>query len=88
MDFCCATLKPNIHLGKASQGGFINGDSGFWGERIRGSLNNSVWSKQLERTLRNEKRTKRVKPGVTFAVLTSNSTKEATVPVVSLPSPP
>lgn len=85
MDFCCVTLKPNTHLTKVSKGGLSNGENGFLGDRIRGSLNNSVWVKQLEKTLRTEKKVKRVKPGVAFAVFTSNNTDVA-VPLVSLHS--
>ncbi|KAF3435727.1 hypothetical protein FNV43_RR22819 [Rhamnella rubrinervis] len=81
MDFCCMTLKPNTHLAKASKCGLSNGENGFLGERIRGSLNNSVWVKQLEKTLRTEKEVKSVKPGVALAVLTSNTTREVAVPM-------
>ncbi|RVX12190.1 Glucose-1-phosphate adenylyltransferase large subunit 1 [Vitis vinifera] len=41
MDSCCVTFKAKAHLAKASRGGLSNGDNAFWGERIRGSLNNS-----------------------------------------------
>ncbi|KAH7517796.1 glucose-1-phosphate adenylyltransferase large subunit 1 [Ziziphus jujuba] len=77
MDFCCVSLKPNSHLAKASQGDLSNGENRFLGEKIRGgSLNNSIWGKQMPNAWRTEKRVKRVNPGVAFSVLTSNTPKE------------
>lgn len=67
------TLKPNTHLRKPS--GLCNGDAGFWGERVRGSLNNKLWDNQLTKALRAEKRAKKVKSGVVLSVLTSSNTE-------------
>jgi glucose-1-phosphate adenylyltransferase len=79
MDSCCLTLKPNTHLGKASKGGLSLGNNGFWGERITGSLNNNAWVNQLAKSCRTEKKVTTLKPGVAFAILTSNNAKEAMV---------
>ncbi|XP_022763239.1 glucose-1-phosphate adenylyltransferase large subunit 1-like [Durio zibethinus] len=76
MDSCVA-LKANSHLVNARKGGFGNGDNAFWGERIRGSLNNSVWINQLANSLRTDnKKEKKIKTGP-LAVLTSNTPREA-----------
>ncbi|KAJ9704757.1 hypothetical protein PVL29_003011 [Vitis rotundifolia] len=76
MDSCCVTLKTKAHLAKASRGGLSNGDNEFWGERMRGSLNNSGWVSQLAKGLKTEKRPRKIKPGVAFSVITSNNGKE------------
>ncbi|XP_008236919.1 PREDICTED: glucose-1-phosphate adenylyltransferase large subunit 1-like [Prunus mume] len=77
MDSCCVTLKPNAHLRKPS--GLCNGDGGFWGERVRGSLNNKLWDNRLTKALRAEKRAKKVKSGVVLSVLTSSNTEAVAV---------
>ncbi|PON79487.1 Glucose-1-phosphate adenylyltransferase [Parasponia andersonii] len=77
MNFCNATSKPETHLGKTSRSGLRYGDNGILGERIRGSLKNSVWVKQVASSLGTKKRVSKAKPGVAFSVLTSNNTKEA-----------
>lgn len=79
MDSCCVALKANAHVAKTSKGDFMYGDKEFWGERIRGSLNNSIWSNQMTRSLRAERNAIKVKPGVAHAVLTSNNPKESMV---------
>jgi len=79
MDFCCATLKANTHVAKASKGGFNNGDKDFWGERIRGSFNNSVWVNQLAKSLKVDKSVNKFKPGVAFSILTSSNGRETVV---------
>ncbi|KAJ8767176.1 hypothetical protein K2173_013573 [Erythroxylum novogranatense] len=76
MDSCSVVLNASTHLVKASKNGFSNGDKEFWGEKIRGSLNNKTWINQLAKGLRAEKRVNSVKPGVAQAVLTSNNAKE------------
>ncbi|XP_038711012.1 glucose-1-phosphate adenylyltransferase large subunit 1-like isoform X2 [Tripterygium wilfordii] len=76
MDSCCLGFKANTHLANPNQGCLKNADYGFFGERIRGSLNNSVWVNQLTNSLKAEKRIKKVKPGVALAVITSNNAKE------------
>lgn len=78
MDSCCVALRANSHLVNARKGGFGNGNNGFWGERIRGSLNNSLWVNQLANSLRTDKKEKKIKTGA-FAVLTSNTPREAVV---------
>lgn len=79
MDSCCVTFKAKAHLAKASRGGLSNGDNEFWGERIRGSLNNSGWVSQLAKGLKTEKRPRKIKPGVACSVITSNNGKETVV---------
>nr|AHM92232.1 AGPase large subunit protein [Hevea brasiliensis] len=83
MDSCSVAVKANAHVAKPSKGDFKSGDKEFWGERIRGSLNNSIWSHQMTRSLRAERNVIKVKPGVACAVLTSNNPKE----VVTLQPP-
>lgn len=79
MNFCNVTSNPNTHLGKASQSSHKYGENGILGERIRGSLKNSIWVKQVTSSLKTEKRVSKAKPGIALAVLTSNNTKEALV---------
>lgn len=79
MDSCCVGLRANTHVAKANKQGFKNGDNAFWGERIRGSLNNSGGFNHLAKGLKAEKRDKKVKPGVAYAVITSNNPKEVMV---------
>lgn len=74
MDSCCMALKVNAHLAQASKGGLKNEDQGFWGERLRGSLNNNVLVNQIPKRLSSGKNGRKVKPGVAFSVLTSNDT--------------
>lgn len=75
MDPCCLTFKAKAHLAKASRGGLINGDNEFWGERLRGSLSNMGWVNQLSKGLKTEKRHRKIRPGVAFSVITSDSDK-------------
>lgn len=82
MDSCCAALKASTQLGKVSKGFISNGDDGFRGERIRGSLNNNGWSNQLSKSLKIEKRVRKIKPGAVFSILTSdNGTETLTMQV-------
>ncbi|KAL4615813.1 hypothetical protein ACB092_07G154300 [Castanea dentata] len=76
MDSCCLNLKLNSHLAKA-KGGFCRENDWFCGDRIRGSLKNDVWVNQLAKSLRTEKKARKFRPGVSFAVITSNNAKEA-----------
>lgn len=76
MDFCSISLKANTHLGKSSSS---IGDNGFWGEKIRGSLNDSVWVNQLAKSLKTEKRVRKCKPGVAYSILTSNNATDSVV---------
>ncbi|XP_057953190.1 glucose-1-phosphate adenylyltransferase large subunit 1-like [Malania oleifera] len=76
MDSCCVNLKANTHLGRAGKVGLSNGDKGFWGERIRGSLNTSVWDNHISKRLRTEKREGKINRGAAFSVLTPNDVKE------------
>lgn len=69
MDSCCLALKPNTHLA----------NNGFLGERITGSLNNNAWVNQVARSFRTEKKITTLKPGVAYAIITSNNAKETVV---------
>ncbi|KAI3441290.1 uncharacterized protein J3R85_002562 [Psidium guajava] len=82
MDSCCVALKANTPLAQSHKSCLRNADDGFWGERIRGSLNDSVWVNQVARNLVVEKKLKKVKPGAAFAVITSNNATE-TLPIKS-----
>ncbi|KDP41770.1 hypothetical protein JCGZ_26788 [Jatropha curcas] len=83
MDSCCVPLKANTHMAQASRAGFRSGDKEILGENMRGSLNKGVWLNQLTRSLRVERNVNKAKPGVAYAVLTSNNPKE----VVTLQPP-
>ncbi|GFP85891.1 glucose-1-phosphate adenylyltransferase large subunit 1 [Phtheirospermum japonicum] len=77
MDACCATLKPRTHLATANKIGFCNGENGFLGEKIRGSLNNCGWANnQLGKNLSLENNVKKIKPGFAYSVLTRESNNE------------
>ncbi|KAM7475018.1 hypothetical protein LguiB_022261 [Lonicera macranthoides] len=74
MDSCCVKLKPTTRLIKLS-----NGDDGFWGERIRGSLiNKSVLVNQMGKGFRVDQRLKKInfRPGVACSVSTTDTTRE------------
>lgn len=74
MDACCATLKSTTHLPKTGSG------NGFWGEKIRGSLNECGWASQLGKSLSLEKMGRKIKPGMAYSILTrENSQKTLTV---------
>ena len=79
MDSCCVAVKTKAPLAKASRGGLSDGDNDFWGERIRGSLNNSGWVSQLAKGLKAEKRPRKIKAGVAFSVITTNNGTETLV---------
>ncbi|GKV42810.1 hypothetical protein SLEP1_g50178 [Rubroshorea leprosula] len=77
MDSACVAFKANVPAIKGRRGGFNNGDNGFWGEKIRGSLSNSVWVNHVAENLRTQSREKKIKPGMISAILTSNNPWEA-----------
>ncbi|XP_048331524.1 glucose-1-phosphate adenylyltransferase large subunit, chloroplastic/amyloplastic isoform X2 [Ziziphus jujuba] len=77
MDSCCANLNGNVHLVKASKQGFRNRGTGFWGESIRGSLKGRGLSAQLLKSLKSESRVRKLTPGASYSVLTSNINKES-----------
>ncbi|GER50352.1 glucose-1-phosphate adenylyltransferase [Striga asiatica] len=71
MDACCARLKP------ISKNGFCNVESGFLGEKVRGSLSNCSWGNyQLGKNLSFEKMERKIKPGFAKSVLTRETNKE------------
>lgn len=86
MDYCCSMIKNGTHLPKLNRGdvGLRNGDEGFLkGEKIRGSLNGTVWVNHVQKRLGFEKQIKKItKPGVAFSVITSDSGKETLVEVI------
>ncbi|PSS31322.1 Glucose-1-phosphate adenylyltransferase large subunit/amyloplastic like [Actinidia chinensis var. chinensis] len=59
MDSCCASMRAHVHPAHVSRG-----DTGFWGERIRGSLKSVILGNQFPKSLK-------AKPGSAFNVLTS-----------------
>lgn len=79
MEYCCASLKGNAQLVKASKQGFSNPGAGFWGESIRGSLKGRDLSVQLLKSLKTETRPTKLKSGVAYSVLTSNINTETVV---------
>lgn len=79
MDSCCATLKGNAHLVKASKKGFSKRGTGLWGESVRGSLKGRDLSGQLLKSLKTESRPPKLAPGVAYSVLTSNINAETVV---------
>ncbi|CAL5400966.1 unnamed protein product [Camellia sinensis] len=78
MDSCCATLRANTHLANPSKCGLSHGDNGFWGERMRGSLNKNSrhWVNQLAKGLRYERKERKIRPSVSCSVITSDNGKE------------
>ncbi|KAA8528665.1 hypothetical protein F0562_036020 [Nyssa sinensis] len=72
MASCCATMKANVNPVHVSRGG----DSGFWGEKIGGSLKSRVLGAQSWKTSRAESRAGKVKPGVAFSVFTTDIDKQ------------
>ncbi|XP_052180438.1 glucose-1-phosphate adenylyltransferase large subunit 1-like [Diospyros lotus] len=77
MDSCCATLRANSSLGKLSKRCLGDGDYGFCGEKVRGSLkNNNLWVNQLAKGLSIEKRARNIRPRVSCSVITSDHSEE------------
>ncbi|XP_028102194.1 glucose-1-phosphate adenylyltransferase large subunit 3, chloroplastic-like [Camellia sinensis] len=78
MDSCYATLRANTHLANPSKCGLSHGDNGFWGERMRGSLNKNSrhWVNQLAKGLRYERKERKIRPSVSCSVITSDNGKE------------
>ncbi|XP_021896770.1 glucose-1-phosphate adenylyltransferase large subunit 1-like [Carica papaya] len=81
MNSCCCALQVNAHLPKVGKNDFNNGNYGFWGQKIRGSLNNNVLVSQLAKSLRAEKRANNMKPSIAYAVLTSQNGARETLTV-------
>ncbi|KAI3752051.1 hypothetical protein L2E82_23172 [Cichorium intybus] len=77
---CCSTPKNSAQLPKlnGADGGLRNWDEGFLrGEKIRGSLNGTVWVNHLRKKLSLQKRQSKItKPGVAYSVITSDNGKE------------
>lgn len=81
MDACSATLKSTSHLANVSKSAFCSEKNGFWGERIRGSLNNCARAHQFGKRLSLEKRGRKIKPGVAYSVLTRENCNETLVSI-------
>ncbi|KAK2994148.1 hypothetical protein RJ640_020953 [Escallonia rubra] len=75
MDSCCATLKAYVHPVQVSKSSSY-GESGFWGQKIQGSLKRRGFGTQLWKCLKTRSRAKNVKPGVAFSVLTPDINQE------------
>lgn len=68
-------LGANTHVGKSTK----NGDTLFWGEKIN-SKNGGFCNHLVKKRLNvDQKRGKKVKPGVVSAVLTSQNANEVVV---------
>ncbi|KAL7002691.1 Glucose-1-phosphate adenylyltransferase large subunit 1 [Sarracenia purpurea var. burkii] len=76
MDSFRATLRANTHMESVSKFGFSAGSDGFYGERLRGSLNKNLPVNQLAESLRSEKRGRKISHGVSCSILTSDNGKE------------
>ncbi|KAL2936324.1 Glucose-1-phosphate adenylyltransferase large subunit 1 [Bienertia sinuspersici] len=76
MDSYYATLGASTHLKVAAKRA---GESGFLGERIRGSLNNNVLVNQLPKNLKTDKRSRKIKPGIAYSVLTSSNATDTLI---------
>lgn len=76
MDSYCATLRANTHVTRPGKRG---GESGFWGEKIRGNLNNNVLANHLPKSFNTDQRARKIKTGVAFSVLTSNNATETLI---------
>ncbi|KAI4336860.1 hypothetical protein L6164_015337 [Bauhinia variegata] len=63
MDSNCATLSSNANLVRRDRG------SGFWGETVRGSLNNRFLSIRSFNNSKTEINVRKLKPGVAYSVL-------------------
>lgn len=72
MDAFCAPMRASVHPVAVSKG-FGYGDSGLWGEKIRGSLKNRGCRIKTER---HEGMAKKVNPGVTCSILTHDINKQ------------
>lgn len=81
MDSYCATLGGSTHLTRT---GKRDGESGFWGERISGSLKSNVLVNKLSMSLKIDQRIRKIKPGVAFSVMTSNNATEIIVSSIGL----
>ncbi|KAK6115322.1 hypothetical protein DH2020_007591 [Rehmannia glutinosa] len=75
MDSCCTTIKANKMLPVKINGVSRKSDNGFWGEKIRGSLKEKAFRARHWKNL-SGKRTRNLKPGVAFSVLTRDINKE------------
>ncbi|CAH9077845.1 unnamed protein product, partial [Cuscuta europaea] len=70
---CASTIKANVHQVPNSRK-FGYGDSGLWGEKIRGSFKHRGIS--VNKSEIHERSSKKVKPGVTYSVLTHDINKQ------------
>ncbi|CAA2972106.1 glucose-1-phosphate adenylyltransferase large subunit 2, chloroplastic amyloplastic [Olea europaea subsp. europaea] len=75
MDSFCVAMKAKLQPMQTNRGLIHEGD-GLWGEKIRGSLKNNSFRKQISKNLRSGNRGKDFKPGVAFSVLTRDINKE------------
>lgn len=78
MDSFCVAMKAKLQPMQTNRGLIHEGD-GLWGEKIRGSLKNNSFRKQISKNLRSGNRGKDFKPGVAFSVLTRDINKELVI---------
>ncbi|PSS19143.1 Glucose-1-phosphate adenylyltransferase large subunit like [Actinidia chinensis var. chinensis] len=76
MDTFCGALGPKTHLGKVRKDCLNDGESGFWRERMRESMKNNLRVDQLGKSLRSERRARKIRPGVSCSVITTDHGKE------------
>ncbi|XP_075501699.1 glucose-1-phosphate adenylyltransferase large subunit 1-like [Primulina tabacum] len=80
MDTCSATSTLKAHLATVCRSGICNGEDGFWGEKIKGSLKNCIWANKFRKSSSLGRDGRKCKPGVAYSVLTrENSQETATV---------
>ncbi|GER35553.1 glucose-1-phosphate adenylyltransferase [Striga asiatica] len=82
MDSCCATTIKARVLPAPINGGLRKCDTGFWGKRIRGGLNDDVFGARLAKKLSGI-RVKNMRPGAAFSVLTRDINKEMAAAIES-----
>lgn len=70
MDSCFLSLKSNSHL-------CLNrGENGFYGEKVRGGLNDNAF---VNRRLKSVKKVSKLNPNVAYAIATPNIAKQPAV---------
>lgn len=77
MASCCVALKLNAHLLKPSGDGF---NKPFLGDVAMASFASGAWPDRVAKNLITENKLKRrIKPGVSFSVLTSDDPRDTLV---------
>ncbi|XP_058092026.1 glucose-1-phosphate adenylyltransferase large subunit 1-like [Magnolia sinica] len=74
MGSCTVSFKASVHPVQVSKGDVGNGESGIWGERLRGSLKRGVLGFKMGKSLKSWRG--KCKTAATVCVLTSDVNKE------------